>query len=513
METIALIIIGVFGGFLLFWLFYRYKIGGFQVLSAHILQQAERESDQIKHQAELKIAENEIAHQRQMEKDRDLERNKKQKEEERLKQREDKLEQRMTLFEQKISHIEKREKEIAELQKSNERHREELESQQRNLLFQLEKTSGLTKEEAKNFLLQSLIDEVKTDGAQQIRKIQKETEENAQQLGARILCTAINRLAVSCVSETTTHTVNLANPELKGRIIGREGRNIRLLERLTGVNFLIDDTPNAVVISGFDPIRLHIAKTALNKLVADGRIHPTSIEESIEFAKTSIDEKIRQYGEEAAFSAGQMNLNPELIKLLGSLKFRHSYGQNILDHSLEVSHLMGMIASELRLDANLAKRIGLLHDIGKAVSHQEPGTHALIGYEIAIKYGESVAVANGIGCHHNEMEPVTLEGSFCGAADALSASRPGARLEPLQQYVQRLQKLEDLAYEFPGIDKAYAMQAGREVVISVLPDMIDDAGALNLAKDISKKIEKEMQYPGKIKITVVREKRSVEYAV
>jgi ribonuclease Y len=300
---------------------------------------------------------------------------------------------------------------------------------------------------------------------------------------------------------------------MKGRIIGREGRNIRALERATGINFIIDDTPGAVVLSGFDPVRKHIAKMALAELVQDGRIHPTRIEEVVEKATLNVHKQIKQYGEDAALRAGAMNLHPELINLLGKLKFRYSYGQNVLDHSLEVSYLMGLMAAEMGLDIRLAKRIGLLHDVGKAVSHEIEGSHAIIGHDLALKYGESKEVANGIGCHHHEMAPITVEADLCSAADAISASREGARIEAVEEYIKRLKKLEDMALEFNGIEKAYAMQAGREVRIVVLPDEVDDVGVVNLARELTKRIEQELSYPGKIKVTVIREKRIVEYAV
>ena len=309
------------------------------------------------------------------------------------------------------------------------------------------------------------------------------------------------------------NTVSIPNDEMKGRIIGREGRNIRSLEQATGVNIIIDDTPGAIVLSGFDPIRLQVAKMALADLVHDGRIHPTRIEEVVEKAKLNIDKIIKKHGEDAALRAGIMNLHPDLIKLLGKLKFRYSYGQNVLDHSLEVAHLMGIMAAELGLDVNLAKRMGLLHDFGKAVSHEIEGPHAIIGHDLALKYGESAEVANGIGCHHGEMPSLTIEASLCSAADAISASRQGARSEFVEEYIKRLKKLEDLAHEFPGVEKAYAMQAGREVRVVVLPDQVDDDGIITLARDLTKRIESELNYPGKIKVTVIREKRIVEYAV
>jgi ribonucrease Y len=362
-------------------------------------------------------------------------------------------------------------------------------------------------------LLSRLTNEVKTDAANLIRRIRKEAEEEAEKQASTIIATAINRLAISCTSETTVCTVAIPNEEMKGRIIGREGRNIRALERETGVNFIIDDTPGAVVLSGFDPIRKHIAKFALTELIQDGRIHPTRIEEVVEKSTLNVHKQIKQYGEDAALRAGAMNLHPELINLLGKLKFRYSYGQNVLDHSLEVSYLMGLMAAEMGLDIRLAKRIGLLHDVGKAVTHEIEGSHAIIGHDLALKYGESKEVANGIGCHHHEMVPFTVEADLCSAADAISASREGARIEAVEEYIKRLKKLEDMALEFSGIEKAYAMQAGREIRIVVLPDQVDDLGVVSLARDLTKRIEQELSYPGKIKVTVIREKRVVEYAV
>lgn len=384
---------------------------------------------------------------------------------------------------------------------------------QAKLLTKLEQTAGLSSSEAKHQLLQQITHEVKHDAANLIRRTIKEAKEESEHEARRLIVTAINRMAVSCVSEATVNTVAIPNEEMKGRIIGREGRNIRALERATGISCIIDDTPGAVVLSGFDPVRMHIAKMALADLIQDGRIHPTSIEEAVAKAQQNIQKLIKKYGEDAALRAGAINLHPELITLLGKLKFRFSYGQNILDHSLEVSHLMGMMAAELGLDSRMAKRIGLLHDMGKAVSHEMEGTHAIIGHDLALKYGESKEVANGIGCHHAEIEPTTVEGSLCSAADAISASRQGARCEAVDEYVKRLKRLEDLACEFPGVEKAYAMQAGREVRVVVLPDEVDDDGVLTLARDLTKRIENELNYPGKIKVTVIREKRITEYAV
>ena len=375
-----------------------------------------------------------------------------------------------------------------------------------------ERVSNLTSTEAKEQLLSRLQREVEAQEAQLLRKRQKEAEETAERAAATIIATAINRLCVPCVSEATVATVALPSDEMKGRIIGREGRNIRMLERELGVNILIDDTPGAVVLSGFDPIRKQIAKMVLGELVQDGRIHPTRIQEVIAQKRIEIEGLILQHGEDAAVRAGVFNLQAPLIALLGQLKFRYSFGQNVLDHSLEVAALMGSMAAELGLDVSLAKRIGLLHDVGKALSHETDRPHALVGHDLALRYGETEEVANGIGCHHHEMVATTIEGSLCSAADTLSASRPGARVGTLDEYVKRLKDLEEIVHSFHGVEHAYALQAGREVQISVLPDVIDDSGIASLARDISKRIEEKIRSPGRVKVTVVRETRCVECA-
>jgi len=500
-------------GAFVFWLYQKVKFGGFNLLAQEILQRAEMEGDTVRKAGELSLKQTQIDQQRELEQVWQIERRKIQREEERIKQREDKLESRMNLVEKKLSDIEKREAILIARKAQIDEEKKQVADNHFRLLQELERASGLSSTEARELLINRVTLEVKTETANLIRRMRKEAEEEAEREATTIIATAINRLASPTVSEATLSTVAIPNEEMKGRIIGREGRNIRALERATGVNFIIDDTPGAVVISGFDPVRKHIAKMVLAELVLDGRIHPTRIEEVVEKATQSVNKQIRQYGEDAALRAGAMNLHPELLMLVGRLKFRYSYGQNVLDHSLEVSHLLGLMAAELGLDIRLAKRIGLLHDMGKSVTHEIEGSHAVIGHDLALKFGESKDVANGIGCHHQEMEPSTIEGSLCSAADAISASRPGARIEAVEEYVKRLKKLEDLACGYPGVEKAYAMQAGREVRVVVLPDMIDDDGTLNLARDLTKRIEAELQYPGKIKVTVIREKRVVEYAV
>lgn len=516
-DQLALQLLGFLIGGLLgaaaFWLYQRAAVGGIKKLSAEIIKTAEQDSVEIKKMAEISFKQKQIDHQRDVENLWQQERKKIQREEERLKQREDKIESRMNLVEKKLSDIEKREAVLIGRKAQLDEEKKFVAEHETHLLSQLEKTAGLTSTEAKEMLLNSLTNDVKTEAANLIRRTKREAEEEAEKQAQTIIATAINRLAVSCASEATVTTVALPSDDMKGRIIGREGRNIRALERETGVNFIVDDTPGAVVISGFDPIRKHIAKVALVELIQDGRIHPTRIEEVVAKATLNVQKQIKQYGEDAALRAGAMNLHPELITLLGKLKFRFSYGQNVLEHSLEVSHLMGLMAAEIGLDVRLAKRIGLLHDMGKAVTHEIEGSHAVIGHDLALKYGETKDVANGIGCHHHEMPPTTIEGDLCSAADAISASREGARIEAVEEYIKRLKRLEEIALEFPGVEKAYALQAGREIRVVVVPDVVDDAGVLNLARDITKRVEKELSYPGKIKITVIREKRVVEYAV
>ena len=512
-NYLLIFLLGAVLGGILLWVYHRFALGGVKQLAAEIILRAEQDAEELKKGTELSLKHKQIEQQRELEVLWQQERKKIQREEERFKLREDKLESRMNLVEKKLSDIEKREAVLIGRKAQIDEEKKQAADARVQLIAELEKASGLSSSEAKEILLSRLTNEVKTEAANLIRRVKKEAEEEAEKQASAIIATAINRMAVTCASETTVCTVAIPNEEMKGRIIGREGRNIRALERETGINFIIDDTPGAVVLSGFDPIRKHIAKLALTELVQDGRIHPTRIEEVVEKSTLNMHKQIKQYGEDAALRAGAMNLHPELINLLGKLKFRYSYGQNVLDHSVEVSHLMGLMAAEMGLDIRLAKRIGLLHDIGKALTHEIEGSHAIIGHDVALKFGETKDVANGIGCHHQEMAPLTIEADLCSAADAISASREGARIEAVEEYIKRLRNLESMAGEFPGVERAYAMQAGREIRVVVLPNQIDDAGVLNLARELTKRIEKELSYPGKIKVTVIRETRVVEYAV
>lgn len=515
-DPFTLAAVGIFSfasGALFYKIIQKIRLTSYQQLAAEMIRNAESEVEKKRQSYLMECKTKEFAWIQEMEKKSQAEKKKLTQEEERLKSREDKLDQRMNVLEKKLSEIERKENTLRQLQEKADQTLQDNTKKEVQLVSELEKISGLSSTSAKTHLLDLLREELKQETAQIVRKSAAEAQEQADKEAAKILSTAIQRLAVPCVNDTTINTVALPSEELKGRIIGREGRNIRALEKATGVTFLIDDTPGAIVLSCYDPIRLHVAKMALEDLLQDGRVHPSRIEEAVEKAQNNIGKMIKKSGEDAALKAGLLLPQPQILELLGKLKFRHSLGQNILEHSLEVSSLMGMMAAELGLDETLAKRIGLLHDIGKAVSHEVEGSHALIGHDIALKCGEHPDVANGIGCHHGEIPPTSIEGSLCGTADAISASRQGARSESLDQYMKRLKKLEDIAYSFEGIEKAFVIQAGREMKVIVLPERFDDIGVVDLARQITKRIEKEVNFSGKIKITVIREKKAVEYAL
>ncbi|MCD6449332.1 MAG: ribonuclease Y [Thermotogaceae bacterium] len=434
------------------------------------------------------------------------------KREEELQSYEDRLIKREEIIAKREETIDKKEEMIDELKKTIEKKESELKEKEERINEELVKIAGMTEEEAKELLLKNAEEKYKHDLAMLYKNIKDEIEDKAEKEAKRIMTIAIQRFAAEHVSEATVTVVPLPSDDMKGRIIGREGRNIRAFEKLTGVTLIVDDVPDIVVLSSFNPFRREIARLTLEKLVADGRIHPARIEEMYEKAKKEIETVVKEAGQDAAFRAGVVGLHPEIIKLLGKLKFRTSYGQNVLEHSIEVAQLAGMMAAELGLNVEKTKRGGLLHDIGKAVDHEVEGSHTIIGGELARRYGEKPDIVNAIMSHHGEVEPATPEAVLVAAADALSAARPGARRETIENYIRRLMKLEELAESFSNVEKAFAIQAGREIRVIVQPDKVDDAEAELLAYEIAKKIEEELEYPGVLKVVVIREKRSVAYA-
>ncbi|SHJ97632.1 ribonucrease Y [Anaerocolumna jejuensis DSM 15929] len=481
------------------------KIGSAEEKAREIIDEALKTAETKKREALLEAKEESLKTKNELEKESKERRAEVQRYEKRVLSKEETLDRKIEALEKKESRLTAKEAELDKVKNEAEA----LHAQQ---LQELEKISGLTSEQAKEYLLKTVEDEVKHETAMLVKELESKAKEEADKKAKDYVVTAIQKCAADHVAETTISVVQLPNDEMKGRIIGREGRNIRTLETLTGVDLIIDDTPEAVILSGFDPIRREVARIALEKLIVDGRIHPARIEEMVEKAQKEVEVMIREEGEAATLEVGVHGIHPELVRLLGKMKFRTSYGQNALKHSIEVAQLSGLLAGEIGVDIRMAKRAGLLHDIGKSVDHEMEGSHIQIGVDLCRKYKESAIVINAVESHHGDVEPESLIACIVQAADTISAARPGARRETLETYTNRLKQLEDISNSFKGVDKSFAIQAGREVRIMVVPDQITDADMILLARDISKQIESELEYPGQIKVNVIRESRVTDYA-
>jgi ribonucrease Y len=511
-KMIVAIIVGIAAlaaGLLLGFLTRKYmaeaKISSAEEEANRIIQEAEKASEGKKREALLEAKDDIFAMRSDVEKEIKNRRNELQRFERRIQQREEQMDNRSENFE-------KRERDLANREQDNQLLRSEIQKTLAQEKERLEKIAALSKDEAKQLLLEQVEEETKREAAQVIKKIEGRLRDESEKRAKNIIANAIQRCASDHVAETTVSVVPLPNDEMKGRIIGREGRNIRTFETLTGINLIIDDTPEAVILSSFDPVRREVSRITLERLISDGRIQPARIEEMYEKAKAEVDAEIKEVGEQAVFEVGLHGVNHELMRVLGRLKYRTSYGQNVLKHSIEVAHLAGIMAAELGTDIKLAKRAGLLHDIGKAIDHEVEGSHAVIGAELAKRLKENDPIIHAIEAHHEEVDAQTIEAVLVQAADAISAARPGARRETLESYIKRLEKLETIADSFEGVDSSYALQAGREIRVMVKSDIIDDLGCITLSREIARQIEDELEYPGQIKITVVREKRTVEYA-
>ncbi len=481
------------------------KIGNAEEKARTIIDDALKVAERSKREALMEAKEESLKSKNELEKETKERRAELQRYERRVLAKEETLDK-------KSDALERREQSYAAKEEKLAKQETELNKLQEKRVQELERISGLTSEQAKDYLLKTVEDEVKHETAVLVKELESRAKEEADKKAKEYVVTAIQKCAADHVAETTISVVQLPSDEMKGRIIGREGRNIRTLETLTGIDLIIDDTPEAVILSGFDPIRREVARIALEKLIVDGRIHPARIEEMVEKAQREVETKIREEGEAAVLEVGVHGIHPELVKLLGRMKFRTSYGQNALKHSIEVAHLTGLLAGEVGVDVRMAKRAGLLHDIGKSIDHEVEGSHIQIGADLCRKYKESPIVINAVESHHGDTEPTSLIACLVQAADTISAARPGARRETLETYTNRLKQLEDIANGFKGVDKSFAIQAGREIRVMVVPDQVDDASMVLLARDISKQIEAELEYPGQIKVNVIRESRVTDYA-
>ena len=481
------------------------KIGNAESKAREIIDDAVKTAEAKKKESLLEIKEESIRNKNELEKETKERRAELQRYEKRVLSKEEALDK-------KADAIEKREAGFTAKEEQLRQREAKVEELSRQRVQELERISGLTSEQAKEYLLKTVEEDVKHDTAKMVKELEAQAKEEADKKAKEYVVTAIQRCAADHVAETTISVVQLPSDEMKGRIIGREGRNIRTLETMTGVELIIDDTPEAVVLSGFDPIRREVARIALEKLIVDGRIHPARIEEMVEKAQKEVDAMIREEGEAAALEVGVHGIHPELIRLLGRMKFRTSYGQNALKHSVEVAQLAGLLAGEIGLDVRIAKRAGLLHDIGKSIDHDVEGSHIQIGVDLCRKYKESATVINAVEAHHGDVEPETLSACVVQAADTISAARPGARRETLETYTNRLKQLEDITNQFKGVDKSFAIQAGREIRVMVVPEQVSDADMVLMARDIAKQIEYELEYPGQIKVNVIRESRVTDYA-
>ena len=491
---------------------FKKEHGTLEELKARLLDEAREESRTIKKEAILEAKEQEIKLRNEFERESKEKRAELQKMENRLNQKEESLDKKEENLLRRNEETTRQQNVLKAKEAELDKKIEDIDAQHDKMIAEFEKIAQMSKEEAKQQLIDSIVDDAKKDAAGMVKNIEAEAKENGERKAKEIVSLAIQKCSTEQATEITVSVVPLPSDDMKARIIGREGRNIRTLENATGIELIIDDTPEVVIVSGFDPVRREVARIALEKLIQDGRIHPARIEETVEKVKKELDHQIKEAGEAAIYECGIFGLHPEIVKLLGRLKFRTSYGQNVLKHSIEVSHLAGLMATELGVDVQLAKRAGLLHDLGKAVDFEIEGTHMQIGGDLAKKYKENASVVNAILAHHGDVEPKTIEAILVQAADAISGARPGARRETTTNYVKRLQKLEEISSGFKGVEKCYAIQAGREVRIMVKPEQVNDAQTLFLAKEIAKKIEQEMEYPGQIKVNVIREWRATEYA-